>query len=140
MARRNKRASMREGPLADLFRSTADDSPADPPEAPRYGREDPAEAQKAEAAGDTAGAPAGEAEEAPLEQPRAAEPTLESEPAAPGAGTEAAPFFDQDEELPGEEQPASSSETAPERLKRVFSEEPKPQRHDREDYLPGSPR
>ncbi len=58
MARR-KRASMREGPLADLFRSTVDDPPADPPEAPqelsreaspkpapdadapRYGREDP---------------------------------------------------------------------------------------------------
>ena len=33
MARR-KRASMREGPLADLFRSTVDDPPADPPEAP----------------------------------------------------------------------------------------------------------
>ena len=31
---RRKRASMREGPLADLFRSTADDAPLDPPEAP----------------------------------------------------------------------------------------------------------
>jgi cell division protein FtsZ len=31
---RRKRASMREGPLADLFRSTVDDQPADPPEAP----------------------------------------------------------------------------------------------------------
>ncbi len=30
---RRKRASMREGPLADLFRSTSDDAPADPPEA-----------------------------------------------------------------------------------------------------------
>ena len=30
MARRNKRASMREGPLADLFRST--EEPDDPPE------------------------------------------------------------------------------------------------------------
>ena len=57
MARRNKRASMREGPLADLFRSTAEDAPEDPPEAPRpggsksarYGREDPAEAKKGEA-------------------------------------------------------------------------------------------
>jgi cell division protein FtsZ len=34
---RRKRASMREGPLADLFRSTIDDPPADPPEAPRPG-------------------------------------------------------------------------------------------------------
>ena len=32
MARRNKRASMREGPLADLFRST--EEPDDPPEPP----------------------------------------------------------------------------------------------------------
>ncbi len=48
MARRNKRASMREGPLSDLFRSTSDDAPVDPPEAPRYGRDDPAEAKKAE--------------------------------------------------------------------------------------------
>ena len=46
MSRRNKRASMREGPLSDLFRSTSDDAPADPPEAPRYGREDPAEARR----------------------------------------------------------------------------------------------
>ena len=34
MARR-KRASMREGPLADLFRATVD--PEDPPEAPEPG-------------------------------------------------------------------------------------------------------
>ncbi|HKZ12355.1 MAG TPA: hypothetical protein VJL81_00775, partial [Solirubrobacterales bacterium] len=40
---------MREGPLADLFRSTGADAPEDPPEAPRYGREDPAEARKTEA-------------------------------------------------------------------------------------------
>ena len=32
---RRKRASMREGPLSDLFRSTSDDAPADPPEAPQ---------------------------------------------------------------------------------------------------------
>jgi cell division protein FtsZ len=35
---RRKRASMREGPLADLFRSTIDDPPADPPEAPIPGQ------------------------------------------------------------------------------------------------------
>ena len=40
------RASMREGPLADLFRSTSEDAPADPPEAPSYGRQDPAEAEE----------------------------------------------------------------------------------------------
>ena len=40
MARR-KRASMREGPLADLFRATVD--PEDPPEAPTRGERPPAE-------------------------------------------------------------------------------------------------
>jgi cell division protein FtsZ len=76
---RRKRASMREGPLADLFRSTSDDSgtdePAGPvadggtsssqaagdvppstppaggaPDEPRYGREDPVEAREAQRA------------------------------------------------------------------------------------------
>jgi len=131
MARRNKRASMREGPLADLFRSTADDAPVDPPElaTPRYGREDPAEAKKA-------------AEEPrSIEEPPAPEPEPEpqpvaEEPPAPGPEPEQVPehFYDQEVEEPGE-----SAATAPERLKRVFAEEPRP-RVDREDYLPGSPR
>ncbi len=105
MARRNKRASMREGPLSDLFRSTSEDAPVDPPEAPRYGREDPAEAKKAEA--ETPLVP----EEGTVE---AAEPAL----------------FDQ-------EQPAETTESAPERLKRVFSEEPVPRR---EQFVPENPR
>jgi cell division protein FtsZ len=124
---------MREGPLADLFRSTADDAPADPPEAPRYGREDPAEARKAEEEVAPQEAAAGE-------EPRTEQPAPEPEPVAPRAEAESAPFFDQDSEETVDEQPPSSSETPPERLKRVFSEEPKPPRHDREDYLPGSPR
>ncbi len=110
MARRNKRASMREGPLADLFRSTSEDAPADPPEAPRYGRQDPAEAKKAEA----------EQEALPVEEPVAEQPVPpapESEPEP-----EPAPFVSQE----------PLAETPPERLKRVFSEEPKPryERHD----------
>jgi len=99
MARRNKRASMREGPLSDLFRSTTEDAPVDPPEAPRYGREDPAEAKKR-----------GE-EPAPVEQ-------------------EAAAVYDQEE-------PVETTESAPERLKRVFSEEPQPRR---EQFVPETPR
>ncbi len=115
MARRNKRASMREGPLADLFRSTSDDAPVDPPEAPRYGRLDPAEAKKAE-------------EEAPaVEEPQAEESPA---PTEPEPELEPAPFVS--------EQPAESSETAPERLKRVFSEEPKPRRG--EEFVPQNPR
>jgi cell division protein FtsZ len=100
---RRKRASMREGPLADLFRSTSDDVPTDPPEAPspgesasepqprdepRYGREDPIEAQ---------GAP----------------PPVEPEPpAAPPAADRA----------------SSPVESPPERLKRVFSGDPSQRR------------
>src|ERR1700754_3314955 len=127
MARRNKRASMREGPLADLFRSTGEDAPADPPEmaTPRYGREDPAEAKKA-------------AEEPrPAEEVRAPEPAAEEPPARdpePEPGSEF--FYDQEAEGPIE---SESAPAAPERLKKVFAEEPRP-RVDREDYLPGSPR
>jgi cell division protein FtsZ len=127
MARRNKRASMREGPLSDLFRSTADDAPVDPPEAPRYGRQDPAEAKKA--AEDESARPAGPVSDSPLP------PTGGSGPSSPPAGDtaedapqgeiplqqeEAPEFFDQEIE--------GSTESAPERLKRVFSEEPLPRR------------
>jgi cell division protein FtsZ len=94
---RRKRASMREGPLSDLFRSTSDDAPADPPEVPRYGREDPAEAQKVQE-----------------DAPPAPEPVAEEPAEAP---------YDQDAE-------SSSAESAPERLKRVFSEEPRPRREE----------
>jgi cell division protein FtsZ len=93
---RRKRASMREGPLADLFRSTSDDPPAaDPPEAPaapeepRYGREDPVEAQRQDADA----------------IPAAPEPEVEQPPANEG-----------------------STEAPPERLQRVFSEQPQVRR------------
>ncbi len=96
---RRKRASMREGPLSDLFRSTSEDAPADPPEMegpaseeqppapeqPRYGRKDPVEAQAEEA-----------------EQPPS---------------------------------PPESTEPAPERLKRVFSEQPQQQRRELEPIV-----
>ena len=68
MSRRDKRASMREGPLSDLFKSTADESPEQPP----------------------------------------------AEPEAPAT---------------------PEAETPPERLKRVFSEEPKTQRREIEPVV-----
>jgi cell division protein FtsZ len=74
---------MREGPLADLFRSTSDDAPADPPEVDEKG------------SGDST-----------------------AEPLAEGADSAQPP--------PAPEPPAE--ETAPERLKRVFSEEPQARR------------
>jgi cell division protein FtsZ len=118
MSKRNKRASMREGPLSDLFRSTTEDAPMDPPEAPRYGRQDPAEAQK----------------EQPETPPPAPEPVAEEETSAdvPLRQEEAPSFFDQDA---GEIE--TSTEAAPERLKRVFAEEPAPRR---EQFTPENPR
>src|SRR5262249_42702061 len=90
---RRKRASMREGPLSDLFRSTTDDAPADPPE---------------------------------LETPTRSSDV--EPPAAPGRETEAAeePPIDQAPDQQPEPEPVAetSTETPPERLKRVFSEEP----------------
>jgi cell division protein FtsZ len=154
---------MREGPLSDLFKSTGADAPEDPPEAPRpgrgprYGREDPAEAKKAEAdaapvepsapapssgplppaAGtffdqesEPAPAPPSPAREEPYvrrEQPAAREPQPDPRREAPVAREPEPP-------APRRVDPPESSEPAPERLKRVFAEEPRP-RDPREDFL-----
>ena len=138
MARR-KRASMREGPLADLFRSTSDDAPADPPELdspgdearreepaqeepqgrapssgqPRYGRDDPADRVSDEAATDTPGSSARAGDEVAV-------PDVQG--GGQGGGASAR---DSGREA---EQSRVSPETPPERLKRVFSEEPRQRR------------
>ncbi len=180
MARRNKRASMREGPLADLFRSTGADAPEDPPEAPRYGRDDPAEARRAEAEAapvepsapadqpDAAGTffdqelesapepPAREAsrreaprpprEEAPRREPRARDPEPLPEPPpeprreapAPESRREPAPEPRRDAPAaaePRREEPRQAGDGAPERLKRVFAEEPRPRSTRGEEFL-----
>ncbi len=88
MSRRSKRASMREGPLADLFRSTSEDAPVDPPEAPDRSPTGPV---------------AGEG--------TSPSPGEEPSPTPPTGGASAA-------------EAAETHESAPERLKRVFSEEP----------------
>ncbi|HEX6455737.1 MAG TPA: cell division protein FtsZ, partial [Solirubrobacterales bacterium] len=100
---------MREGPLSDLFRSTTDDAPMDPPEAPRYGRQDPAEAKREEQREVAPPAPEPPAAE---EEPTVADVPLQQE--------EPPTLYDQSLE--------GSTESAPERLKRVFNEEPKPRR------------
>jgi cell division protein FtsZ len=129
MARRDKRASMREGPLSDLFRSTTEDAPVDPPEAPRYGRQDPAEAKKSQDEGDR---PAGPVDAGDPPSPATAQemvppttpPAAEAESADLSLQQEEAPsFFDQDAD-----EIETSTEAAPERLKRVFAEEPQPRR------------
>ncbi|HWO83362.1 MAG TPA: cell division protein FtsZ, partial [Solirubrobacterales bacterium] len=104
---------MREGPLSDLFKSTSEDAPIDPPEAPRYGREDPAEARRAEQE-EAAPAPQEElAPEPPAQEPVQSDVSLHQE--------ETPALYDQEEI-------ESSAESAPERLKRVFNEEPLPRR------------
>jgi cell division protein FtsZ len=136
MARRNKRASMREGPLSDLFRSTAEDAPADPPEAPRYGRQDPAEAKKAADEGDPPAGPVAE------DDSSSSQAAGEERPSAPPAGEapaadDAPTLYDQTSEEPIAEEAA---ETPPERLKRVFSEEPKPRHQQRGEPSVSNPR
>ncbi len=101
MARR-KRASMREGPLADLFRSTVDDAPIDPPEAPKLGgssrskasgRSDEGEATAPPEAGPSSDAPPSDpargrlGREDPLDRQRAEE----SEDTSPRAETPGPP-------------------------------------------------
>ena len=95
MSRRNKRASMREGPLSDLFRSTADEGQTDQPAGP-------------DAAGDPPAPPVAKASSGPVP------------PATPPAGDASGPYDQEPEGSSLEEH----QETPPERLKRVFSEEP----------------
>jgi cell division protein FtsZ len=130
---------MREGPLADLFRSTVDDPPADPPEAPRpgerrkdpepaekpareaesyeprFGREDPAQKQRAETPEPPAPSPA------PDPQPPAPDPgppSPEPDPAPPQISAE-------DPLAPP--RPGSDTSSVPgpkERLSRIFGDDP----------------
>jgi cell division protein FtsZ len=90
---------MREGPLADLFRSTSEDQPAEPPEAPA-----PEEALEPDA-GKT-----GPTSEEVREGPAGREASEVRQAAGPAEAVQS----------PSE----TSTETPPERLKRVFSEEP----------------
>jgi cell division protein FtsZ len=132
MARR-KRASMREGPLADLFRSTAEDVE------PRYGREDPMDREHH----DDAPPPAGPAAEEGASSSQTAGEALSSTPPAGGADSSEAPtavessgLYDQDSVAFEGREVESSSESPPERLKRVFSEEPR----GKDDVIVNTPR
>jgi cell division protein FtsZ len=109
---RRKRASMREGPLADLFRSTSDDAETDEPRTagPVPGEGTPP--SRASWEEPTPVPPAGETPESRVEGQAAAGPASEGQPGqALGEGAV-------------EETNQASTESPPERLKRVF-EEPK---------------
>ena len=113
MARR-KRASMREGPLADLFRATVD--PEDPPEAPTRGERPPAddetgvmrEQQPPPSEGRAEPPPASEPEQAPFDRTEA-ESESESESGSESEGVRA---------YRTEDPPA-----AKERLSRIFADD-----------------
>ncbi|MGN6276673.1 MAG: cell division protein FtsZ [Solirubrobacterales bacterium] len=139
MARRNKRASMREGPLSDLFRSTTEDAPMDPPEAPRYGRQDPVEARKEQAAGGRAGGPVSDESSAPPGADDSSSPPAAGAPSAdvPLRESGAPTLYDQEDSERAGHELETSTESAPERLKRVFSEEPQARR---ERFVPETPR
>ena len=134
---RRKRASMREGPLADLFRSTIDDPPADPPEAPRPGQrreQPPDEAPTRQESAETPGPP--ETPDPPTPEPSPPPPPTARDP-------EAAPRFGRKDPVPqqsadrgGErsgaqprrESPGSESGTSrvpepKERLRNIFAED-----------------
>jgi cell division protein FtsZ len=122
MSRRHKRASMREGPLANLFRSTADD-----------------EGSEREAAGPVAegGTPSSQAAgDVPPSTPPAGGAFDPNAAAAAGEASREGFEGSGEAALGGsaEESFGESSETPPERLKRVFSEEPRP-RHEIEPIV-----
>ena len=101
---RRKRASMREGPLSDLFRSTSDEAedeasrPADPVAGEGVSGSSPGSSSDEDA------------------------PPAEQE--GRGTGRRAAPDTPSPPSPAGED--VASTESAPDRLKRVFSEEPAP--------------
>jgi cell division protein FtsZ len=115
---RRKRASMREGPLADLFRSTADDPPVDPPEAPG--------ARPAGPVADEGSSSSQAAGEEPSSTPPAGDESASHEGSAGSSLGERDESTLDSREGQGEPDFEGSSETPPERLKRVFSEEPAP--------------
>jgi len=108
---RRKRASMREGPLSDLFRSTSDEvkDEAPRPAGPVAGEGGSPGPSRSSATG--TGSEKGT-------EPSAPEPTGGGEPPSPASPA-------------GED--VASTETAPERLKRVFSEEPAPREEPRDE-------
>ena len=125
---RRKRASMREGPLADLFRSTVDDEPADPPEAPPELKRSSAPPPRESAPEDSAPAPTPEAlrqeELSRVEHIEEAEPQAESPEPAPPEPPVPSPSR--------EPEPVAESEVQPkDRLHRIFGDEPRP----RTDYV-----
>jgi cell division protein FtsZ len=103
---------MREGPLADLFRST--EAPEDPPEAPTP----PPRREERERDEETRVMPATPKPEAREPEPAPREPEREPDPPA------RSPIFDVEDDDPVAE--SSSAPGAKERLSRIFAEDSEP--------------
>jgi cell division protein FtsZ len=118
-----KRASMREGPLADLFRKTTDDGPpaAEAPSAP------PAPEADSPPASQPPAAPKAPVSEPPAPEPRAAERTAEPRPPAPQRPAEPRrratphPSLDADAQSPPLEEEDRPVRSAQERVRKAFS-------------------
>ena len=127
MARRNKRASMREGPLADLFRSTVE--PEEPPEhPPPY---DSGSEPETEVVPEQAGEPA-------------APPAPEPEQSAPERPVPPVPDTPDPERVHAyrvEEHQAPPVPEPKERLSRIFDDrsDPEPPLYGRDDPSPAGP-
>ena len=118
---RRKRASMREGPLADLFRSTVDpEDPPAPPDELRSDRDASERRREPELSTADVGEPFAD-EPAPAESP-GDEPFAEDPFAAESAPT--VPRDPSPEFTPRAEAPRQRTQPAKERLSRIFNEEP----------------
>jgi cell division protein FtsZ len=135
MARRNKRASMREGPLADLFRSTVE--PEDPPEHPGSydaGSEEEPETTVLEGGGS---APA---QSEPTTDPEP-EPDAERVAERPVPATPDTPDPERVHAYRVEEREPVNVPEPKERLSRIFDDraEPEPPLYGRNDPSPAGP-
>ncbi len=125
---RRKRASMREGPLSELFRSTSDDAS----EADDQGSDESRPAGPV-AAGDPP--PPAVAKASSGEVPPTAPPAGGAGKAGSGSADSTLDEARGEASEGGAEKPEGSRESPPERLKRVFSEEPAP-RHESAPEVP----
>ncbi len=122
---RRKRASMREGPLADLFRSTVDDDPpADPPEAPDLGAEEAPEqsADSPRFGRDDPVSPRAETPQPPAPSPDPAPPPQPDPPTPPGP-----PEPDPSPPPQMREVETATAPGAKDRLQRIFADRNAPE-------------
>ncbi len=141
-----KRASMREGPLADLFRKTAAENPgasADKPPAPEApsqaappGAEAPSQAAPADAARPPEASPVSETAPPPEAAPPEAAPPEAAPPEA--APPEAAPLVEQPAEPPEPVADALAGESKRRAFHPSFDAPPEPEEEEEPRHIPSA--